>query len=136
MRKELHCKQILSFSNGVVEALILKIKSLDMLLVAMYRPPNTDNDSWIEALEKVNSEIGLAQANGSYSTIIVTGDFNMGKVNWNKGNIEIIPGMSKQEIEFVNFVTNNFLENKVMKPTRNSNILDLVLTNDQSGQWC
>ena len=49
-------------------------------------------------MEKVNSEISLAQANGSYSTVIVTGDFNMGKINWSECCVEIKPGMSKQEV--------------------------------------
>ena len=100
--------------------------------MVIYRPPNSENEFWSEALDKVNSEISLAQANGSYSPVIVTGDFNMSRVNWSNGSVEIKPGMNKQETEFINFVTNNFLENKVLKPTRNDNILDLVLTNDQS----
>ena len=41
---------ILQFSNGVVEALVLKIKEMGTILFSMYRPPDTKFEEFHEAI--------------------------------------------------------------------------------------
>ena len=76
LRKELIGKKILSFSNSVVEALIVKVRKIRTLFVCIYRPPSTTNEEWSQALFVVNESIELAQANEGYESIVLSGDFN------------------------------------------------------------
>ena len=60
------------------------------------------------------------------------GDFNLPKVNWPEGHI--LPGMSKHEqrqAESLLDLTNMlFMEQIILHPTRDNNILDLCFTNN------
>ena len=51
LRKELNCKIFSSFSNSVVETVIVMCKDMNTLFICIYRPPATNNDEWTEAIE-------------------------------------------------------------------------------------
>ncbi len=55
----------------------------------------------------------------------VVGDFNYMGINWNG-----VIGDSDSE-EFLKALQDNFLKQVVTEPTRDANILDLVLTKDE-----
>ena len=62
LNSDLNCKLELSFSNGIVEALVIKCKKLDIIFVCVYRPPNTSVQEWSEALKRRNSNRFNVQA--------------------------------------------------------------------------
>ena len=69
MRNDLKCVKSFSYSNSVVEALIVKCKILDALFINIYRPLDTKDKEWSDALEKIDESIRLSQANGDYRSI-------------------------------------------------------------------
>ena len=72
----------------------------------------------------------MIQANGSYDSIICGGDMNFPNLKWEDNLTMINLDLSNQEEAFVSFMFSHNLMNFVNKPTRNENILDLVLTNN------
>ena len=56
---------------------------------------------------------------------VLLGDFNFRKINWS-----IITCSSRLENQFVDTITDNLLNHVVHTPTRENNILDIVLIND------
>ena len=100
------------------------------LFVCMYRPPSTSNEEWSQALFNVNEAIELAQSNDGYETIIMAGDYNFPDIKQEENFPRFDLNLNTQEENFVNFICDHNLMNYVSSPTRNGNILDLVLTND------
>ena len=52
VRNDLACQVLLCESNSVCETLIMKVKSLETILISMYRPPDSSLEEFSEALEK------------------------------------------------------------------------------------
>ena len=74
-------------------------------------------------LEKLNST--LSQVCDRFSNILICGDFNFPKISWD--NPERTRGAD--ELKFHSILGDYFLSQIVTLPTRDNNILDLVLTN-------
>lgn len=88
------------------------------LVGVCYRPPDslsTDDEGLYEILHKASSE-----------KCVIMGDFNFSELHWDKLNT------ISDEHSFVKSVNDNYLEQLVDKPTRGNNILDLILTNDDT----
>ena len=91
-------------------------------------------DQAIDKTESLNNVIHLLNnANlPKYDKVIITGDFNLPNFDWiNNTNI------TKAEEDFLDCLNDHFLEQLITEPTRHrekqkSNILDLVLTNDDT----
>ncbi|MCP4269715.1 MAG: hypothetical protein GY777_29775 [Candidatus Brocadiaceae bacterium] len=81
----------------------------------VYRPPNLNRES----SKLIWDEVGRACRNRN---VCIVGDFNYRNINWveKTGNIEAE--------DFLEVVNDNFLFQHVIEPTRNENILDLVLS--------
>ena len=61
----------------------------------------------------------------------MAGDFNMKDVNWNNLNCGIINGLNGYQVNsLMKFMNHFFLQQLINIPTRESNILDLVLSNN------
>ena len=130
LRKELNAKLYSTFSNSVVETLIVTCKKLNTIFICIYRPLSTKNDEWSQALDKLNEQICMIQSNSGYDSIICGGDMNFLNLKWEENLPMIDLELSYQEESFVSFMFSQNLMNYVNKPTRNENILDLVLTNN------
>jgi hypothetical protein len=95
--------------------------------IVCYRPPYYDSDAlsyrYLNAF--INCLESLCDVNYN---IFIVGDFNMPDVNWSdlvsKGNHVNFSSM------MLDFVCDNGLSQCVHEPTRENNLLDLVLTND------
>ena len=89
-----------------------------LLIGVWYRPPNVD--------ESVDN--GLCELLGrvSQESVLIMGDFNY-HINWI--NME---GERHQDNKFLDCINGEFLHQHVMNPTRNKNILDLVITSDEN----
>ena len=115
----------------MVEFLIVKSNVLKALFICLYRPPDTKNQDWSQSLEKLSEKIKLAQAHNNYQRIVLGGDINFKDLEWdNDGHIDFEMHMKKQMDDFSVLITQSFLNNLFLKPTRGEGILDLVLTND------
>ena len=103
---------------------ILRKTKCSGLISSFYRPQPNDDVS----LEKLNQSLKRLNPN-SKSIIIVSGDFNLGHIDWTSSSI--IPGKPnvKQHQEILDIIADHSLTQIVDKPTRNDLTLDLIITN-------
>jgi hypothetical protein len=66
IREDLATIPSLQWSNGAVEVLVLKARSLGSLIAGVYRPPDTTTEEWTEAINILEESISLAQANSHH----------------------------------------------------------------------
>ena len=93
--------------------------NINICLCCCYRPPNSDS-TW---LDKFNST--LAQVCDRFNNILICGDFNYPYISWD--HPERTRGAD--DLQFSELLGDYFLSQIVTSPTRDKNILDLVLTN-------
>ena len=65
VREDLAVVTALQFSNGVVDALVLKLRDVQTILFSIYRPPDTTVEELKPALEAVEETINFTQANSA-----------------------------------------------------------------------
>ena len=92
-----------------------------ILAVVFYRPPNSNLDHLKELKKSLRH---ASQFN--FDQIIICGDFNLPDIDWSTG---IASSSESLHNYFTKFVKDNYLWQLVHFPTRNNNILDLILTN-------
>ena len=85
--------------------------------MAFYRPPNNELHP-LEELQRVIDEISTPK-------LTVVGDFNVSTINWSNTSPSLPSPVS---MLLVDIVQDNFLSQLISEPTRDKNILDLVLT--------
>ena len=74
---------MLAYSNGVVEALVTKIKSLNLILFIVYRHPGASPEEFLDAMDCVSTDIDIIKANNNkYGNILGLGDFNLPGMDW------------------------------------------------------
>ena len=94
----------------------------------MYRSPNSTKDNNTQLNVLVQS---LSQKNEPF---ILVGDFNYPNINWSSSIINHESSNNSSRL-FLDTLNENFLLQHVLQPTRcrgtqSSNVLDLVITND------
>ena len=112
----------LSYSNSVCELLIVKLDNPSLIIVAIYRPPSSLNSDFEDNITRTTqcfNEMSTPMPN------VVVGDFNLPNFNWDDPNTDCL--ISKVMCPFIDSF---FLKQIVTKPTRGSNILDLVFFHD------
>ena len=118
-----------AFSNSWCELTMIHILSLNLAVIAVYRPPECNEEKFKEALLMIQSFLDSLEEPDT----IIMGDFNMPSINWATDEIKAA-GRSSDEINsakhLLTFMEEHFLQQYVDKPTRNDNILDLILTNN------
>ena len=57
-------------------------KIIDTIFITVYCPPSTQTFEWCQAVSVILETVELIQANGSYDTIIMSGDFNFPSLKW------------------------------------------------------
>ena len=83
MRNDLTVTSEVSYSNDMAEIIVLKVEELKGLVIGVYRPPNTTNDKWCDALERLRNAILKNQSNSDkYMNIWSFGDYNFPNVDW------------------------------------------------------
>jgi hypothetical protein len=131
VRDDISAVPIMTYSNGGVEAIVLKIREMEAIVFVVYRPPAStlrDLEALLEALEET---IMFAQAHSSkFSNILGFGDYNFPQIKWGASQ----PGLAEVVItgaaeRFLTFIEDLFLTQTVSEVTRGHNTLDLVLTN-------
>ena len=90
------------------------------LLGAINRPPNNDETYF----SNVTETISKACLTYPSHNILIVGDFNLPQINW--VTVTLLHN-DKLTVEFLNCVLSNNLEQLVVFPTREKNVLDLIL---------
>ena len=116
------------FDNSVCQAIACFSSTLNNIVACVYRPPDSSSKETDEVLDFIQSFIDKYEG----SEINILGDFNFPYIGWPD---ETILSSSKENKEsadhFLSFKNRNFLSQLVTRPTRNNNILDLILSNSQ-----
>ena len=89
-----------------------------IIICFCYRPPNADR-IWMENFSNFINDVC-----SRHSKIILAGDFNLPRARWNA--CENLSGVNKNT--FVRMLDDHFLEQINKFPTRENNILDLVIS--------
>ena len=119
------------FSNSYCEIACVYSKELDMIIAGIYRPPLSPFDKFDECLVILHRFIDEV---GSTPELHIAGDFNLPFVNWRTSSVD--PGCSillsdrQTALSLIAFMEEHFLLQLIDEPTRNSNILDLVFSNN------
>ena len=123
------CRVMLSGSTGTVEYIVVHLQQSNVLFCCIYRPPDSQTAEFNQVLTKVNQVIN--SLNGPVPTIILTGDFNLPRIQWPSQTVYAGLLKDRQQAErLFQFAEEQFLEQLVDKATRNQNILDLFFTNN------
>ena len=126
--------QILSFSNGVVEALATYSHKENLLICVIYRQPDNSTgghrsqaNELNEALEELTKAITIIEGTPD---LVMCGDYNLPHAKWS--NPADTPTCRIHKT-MKSFQDKHFLHQVVHKPThRSGNTLDLVFTNNRS----
>ena len=106
----------------IVAAELVTREKEKCILCVCYKPPNCDHDEWRSLFES------FLQVAEKYEKIIITGDFNFPELEWNS-NTSSSQNVSVNSVQFRDLVSDFFLEQVNLFPTRKNNILDLIFTN-------
>ena len=132
LREYLNGRKAKSFSNGVVEYVIVTSKVLEAIFISIYRPPDTSYNEWNNAVSSLMEEVDLIQSNGGFQRVLLGGDLNFRDLVWDpEGELVIHQNMGKQQELLHKVCSKLFLNNWVDKATREDRILDVVLSNDR-----
>ena len=119
-----------SGSNGIVEYLMLHLKSRNIVVMNVYRPPTAQANDFIPVINKLKED--FYSLGDPTPTLVLCGDFNMPRTNWVKGHTA---GGSdderRQASHMMEFRDELFLSQKTKLATRHENILDLVFVNNE-----
>ena len=136
LRNDLIGQLVAVHSNSQCETLVVKVKTLNLLLMCVYRPPDSTVENFCESLKICQKSIDdVTEKDPKVKDILILGDFNLPCISWPSGKIyqkEVAQKSreKKQAENLVNFVETNFLENYIKTATRGKNTLDLVFTNN------
>ena len=90
-------------------------KKSEILAVFCYRPPNSSS-SWLLSFKEF-----LDSTNDLYGKIIINGDFNFSKISWSEN---LVISSCETERIFYNALSDHYLSQLIVSPSRNSNVLD------------
>lgn len=130
---------IFNFSSGVIEAIGVHIKSMDLLVINVYRQP--DDIAGGHRSTNVEFKQFTSQLRDTMSTlptptpdVLLCGDFNLPHVSWPNGVQK--PGITRDEQlmvqELLGLAQDTYLTQQIVEPThKQGNTLDLLFTNNQ-----
>ena len=94
-----------------------------------YKPPSSD----IECLNQLDLAVNDIINKNKDKTILLSGDFNLGSINWETHEfITGCNGNKEQHEKLLEISNEHHLEQIQLKPSRENNILDLMFTNRPS----
>ena len=128
---ELPITNVQTYDDKYCQALICTCESQKLFICVVYRPPECPTLSFRSCLDFIDQYIAQG-ADGEYQLSLL-GDFNLPIIGWS--NYSIAPGGSACSIEtaglLLDFMSENLCTQHVFDPTRNSNILDLYISNSE-----
>lgn len=111
-----------SINTPSIEALTVSLKFASKIvkLMVVYRPPGNDPNFVKSFKTFLDSSVKQTES------VIITGDFNLPEINWQ----ELTTTVADFQRDFLHFCLQNSFIQAVLEPTRDENIIDLVLTNE------
>ena len=132
------CTELLSCTDDVCELLIIKISNINLIIILIYKPPDTTKDQFDIMIQKIRT---VLDDQGTPSpNIIMLGDLNLPNMDWKMVENNVIPEWkgrrehkeAKHAETLLSFCELFHLNQHITEPTRQSNILDLIFTNNES----
>ena len=122
-----------TFDDSYCGGIVCEVKSLNAILITIYRPPSAPDSSFEKLLKFIQRTIDEITDNDEYRDIFFTGDFNLPEICWSISE-KYTPQtkLSYSATLLLNFMEDHLLNQYVDKPTRGDNILDLILTNNSN----
>ena len=107
------------------------IDSMNTLAVVIYRPPDAPSESFKETLDLVQKKLDALTSDNRTPDLYIMGDFNLPHIDWEYSNVLAGQTQSDQRAcsGLLDFMNKNFLTQMIHEATRDSNIIDLILTN-------
>ena len=115
------------YDDDICSAVICLSKKRNSIIICVYRPPNSAEKSFSDLLNFLNTFINSHNSSNKFQTYIF-GDFNLPKISWN--NVSSSKHKSVDITNLFNFMDEHLLVQYVSDNTRNSNLLDLFLTDN------
>ena len=118
----------LSQNAKMIWAEIYPVSNESCFVCSFYRPPDALSSPIISLKEALQH---ISRTKGNQTNIILAGDFNFPSIEWSNGIGHVKPGPTYgAEVNnlFVDVINDFSLEQQVFEPTRNENVLNLVLT--------
>ena len=115
------------YDDDVCQAIFLKSIPMSLMIACIYKPCDTSASSFSKVLSFLHKCTNSTKESDNY-TLIILGDFNFPDM-WTVSSEDVV-AQSESEIMLKNFMNNNFLCQYVDVATRNQNILDLCLSNN------
>ncbi len=115
------CNKVSSLSSANVEVVAIECtlpNHAKWLLVCGYRPPDSNDMSDFRSLAD--------KLFPGYDKIIIAGDFNLPNIYWADSSYTLAGSLSQN---FCDILDDYFMSQLCLVPTRESNILDLIITN-------
>ena len=138
VRNDLNSQLVTTHSNRSCDTLIVKIKSLNLIIIVNYRPPDAKENEFEEQLKVCQDAIeDITEKDPKVKDIFQVGDLNMKCISWPSRKIYAKEVQNKatekkQAEMLLRYADENFLENCVKSATRGNNILDLCFTNNHT----
>ena len=104
------------------------IESLHTLISVVYRPPSSDDESFIDLMDKLQRMIDFHGEGTAAPDLYILGDFNLPLFDWTCGTMPNSPP-NKAYQRVMDLVEKNFLIQMAEEPTRLNHTLDLIFTN-------
>ena len=119
-----------TFDDSVCQGVINVYPSAKLCVAVAYRPPDASAASFSKLLDCFTRVIENCKP--SDYDLFVSGDFNLPQIDWETYQIRS-GGTSDSNLsaqQLLSFMATNLLSQMVTEPTRNNNILDLVMCNN------
>ena len=115
------------------EALLCTIESANMIIASIYRPPEAPSKNYESMMSFLQNYLSKKCNDNNHYDVFLTGDFNLPTINWNSLTYSRTKGKDENAACecLLSFMAENCLSQQVHQPTRGTNILDLVLTNNE-----
>ena len=113
-----------TYEDSYNNLVLCYIEPQNVVLVAVYRPPDAPKESFDKLLNSVQRKLDDLCHNRTTPDIYFMGDLNFPNMDWCSDT-----STSKSQELLVDFIDRNFLNQVITEPTRGNNILDVVLTN-------
>ena len=125
-----HCRVLGSGSCGNIEYLVLHIKSHDLVIANVYRPPTSLMQDFSRVITSLKE--ALSSLDGPEPNLIVCGDFNFPRTDWEAGETTGGHGEERQQASLmIDFGEDLMLNQLIDGATRGENVLDLVFVNNE-----
>ena len=115
--------------NDQVEVIVLRITTLNLLIINCYHPPQCDHDAFSEAIEKTQTVVDAISS--PTPKIIVCSDFDFPFISWPDGQLtgETLADQVQAKV-LLSLADKLFLTQQITTPPRKNNILDLFFINN------